>query len=688
MKSRIALIMVFTLILVTFSGCVMSTGTVSEPVSQTDTDTKADEEPDQNKDKDSGDAATAGKDVYAKDSEKEEINESGDDISEGEIEAVAEDILSKMTTEQKLAQMMVVTLRSNLDDSEFAQELSGDYSDLFTKYDFGGVILYKGNIVDADQTFTMINDIQKAALNSELAIPMFVCVDQEGGIVNRVSYGSVTSGNMALTATGEVSNAKESGKIIGSELSALGFNVDFAPVCDVNSNPNNPIIGVRSFSDDPDIVSEYLTAFMEGIQDYNIITALKHFPGHGDVDQDSHTGLPKSMLTKDKLMECELLPFKAGIEKGADMIMTAHIQYPEIETQTCISKLDGEEIFLPATLSEKILTGILRDELGYNGIIITDAVDMDAIATHFDRTEAAEMAINAGADILLCSMNLYKGDEHNTLANEEAFFQSVVKSAEEGKIDAQRIDESVLRILKLKLKRNIMDITLENIEDESAKESLSEVGSVEKRQAQWDITKQAVTLLKNDDVLPFDGTKTEKTLVLYPSDSRKASVEYSIDRLKEEGLVTDTDFSLLLYDELTASDDTLNKELEESDNIIIMSQSATRNEELVKIIDMAHESGKKVLLLSLNLPYDAACYENADAVLCAYQAYGTAYDEEGRGPFNLNVAVAFCMSYGEAVPQGTLPVNIPTLISKDDGEYEFSDTWLYERGSGFMNWGK
>ena len=186
-----------------------------------------------------------------------------------------------MTPEQKLSQMMIVGLRSDPNNTKCATEINEDYAELLKKYDFGGIILFTGNITDVPQTVKLIRDSQDAAMNSENGMPMFMCVDQEGGMVNRVSFGTTSSGNMALAATGDVSLVEESAKTMGDEIKALGFNMDFAPVSDVNSNPANPIIGVRSFSDDPEIAAEYVTSFIKGLDSAGIFSALKHFPGQG-----------------------------------------------------------------------------------------------------------------------------------------------------------------------------------------------------------------------------------------------------------------------------------------------------------------------------------------------------------------------------------------------------------------------
>ncbi len=225
-----------------------------------------------------------------------------------DTEEIVEEMLGKMSTEEKLAQMMIVALRSDGKNTKTAAELTDAYKEVLQKYDFGGIIFYSGNIQNVEQTVNLIQDCQEAALSSTNGIPMFMAVDQEGGLVNRVSFGVSTSGNMALSATEDTSLTQASSEMLAEEISALGFNLDFAPVCDVNNNPSNSVIGIRSFSDDPLITAEYVRAYLTGLQKYDICSALKHFPGHGNVGEDSYTGLPSSELTVDELTECELFP--------------------------------------------------------------------------------------------------------------------------------------------------------------------------------------------------------------------------------------------------------------------------------------------------------------------------------------------------------------------------------------------
>lgn len=600
-----------------------------------------------------------------------------------DIDKQVNGIIANMTIEQKLAQMMIIAIRYEPDTSKGITKLTKAYKKLLKKYDFGGLIMYANNMTDINQTVTMIREAQSASMKSANGIPMFICVDQEGGLVNRVSFGTTGSGNMALAATGDTSNTEEIAGILGEEISALGFNMDFAPVSDVNNNPDNPVIGTRSFSDDPNTVAENVVAFIDGLNKYNISTSVKHFPGHGNVGEDSHTKLPLSELTLDELKECELIPFEAGIEAGADMIMTAHIQYPNIDDTTYISKDDGKEVYLPATLSKKIMTGLLRDEMGFDGIIISDSMQMDAIATHFDETDAAVLAINAGVDLLIRPSDVYQDDEINTFPDVNKYMKKLAARVKAGDITEERLDESVGRILRLKFKKGIMTDTLSVTKKTQIKNAKKVVGIPENHTREWEIASEGITLVKNENnAFPIDGMPGENTLILIPSEYRRASVEYAINRLEKESLVNPKNVDVICYSDITIKSKALKKALNKADNLLILSQSTKKNDLVCSIIEKAHKNGAKVTFLSLNLPYDVACYTDVDAALCVYHAYGSAYDSEGNGPFNLNVAVAVCSVFAESVPQGTLPVNIPKIIENEDGSISYSDQLLYERGFG------
>lgn len=570
-----------------------------------------------------------------------------------------EEILARMSTKQKLAQMMIVSPRGNIGS---AYGLSGAFYELISDYDFGGIIFFATNISSAEQTIYLVRDCQSAALDSRPGVPMFTCLDQEGGLVTRVSFGTNAPGNMALAATGDVDLTEEMAGILGSEIKALGFNTDFAPVSDVNNNPANPIIGIRSFSDDPEVTADNVVAYIEGLDDYNICSTLKHFPGHGNVGEDSHTGLPCSWLTKDELKSCELIPFKAGIDAGADMIMTAHIQYPYIESETYISKKDGAEVYLPATLSHTIITGLLRNELGFDGVIMTDAMEMAAISAHFDDIDAATMAINAGVDMLLCPVDMYYDSWSGTFPEVESYLNRLEARVDSGEIDEDRLDESVTRILKLKKEKGIINNTLSESASSQVSHAYDVIASPEHSEREWAIAYKGLTVLKNDgNMIPLNGNNGRKTLVVIQYESVRSKADCALWRLDNEGIADADNITVMSLSDLANRG--VGSVISGYDNIILISQSTTKDYTISDAINTAHSYGKKAVLISAGLPYDVAHYNDADAIICAY------------GSFYPNAAAAVCACFGQRKAEGVLPVNIPKINS--DGSY--SDEILYWR---------
>ena len=393
-----------------------------------------------------------------------------------------EEMLSKMTTKEKIAQMLMPAFRTY--DGVNVTNLNEKIENLIANYGFAGVILFAQNNSSTEQTLKLIDAMQKANIKNEDRPQLLISVDQEGAGVTRLAEGTQGPGNMALGATGDSQNSYNMGAIIGTELNSIGYNVDFAPVVDVNNNPSNPVIGVRSFSDDANTVAQFGSKFMEGLKDKNIITSLKHFPGHGDTSTDSHTGLPRIEKTYSELKQNELIPFIKCIEDGAEMIMTAHIQYPKIETETYTSIKDGSEIELPATLSKKIITDILRNDLGYNGVVVTDAMEMQAIADNFDKLDSAKLAINAGVDIILIPVATTTAEELEAL---DEYITNVAELVDNGEILEENVNKAVLRILTLKENNGLLN-TYSNTNLQTKIDNAKKiVGSKENHDKEWEI---------------------------------------------------------------------------------------------------------------------------------------------------------------------------------------------------------
>ena len=365
------------------------------------------------------------------------ISCSGDDGTNSTTDEV-EARLSKMTLREKVGQMFFVrmeTLDTTIHWNTYAElqenpilEVTQTMRKVNENYPVGGLILYAWNIENETQLSKLISQIR--ALNGS---PL-LCIDEEGGRVARIAnnpnfdvkkYESMA----AIGATGDPKNAYECGNTIGTYLKRYGFDIDFAPVADVNTNPENIIIGPRAFSDKPEVAAPMVTNYLQGLKDAGITGCIKHFPGHGDTKADTHFGYASTQKTWSEMLDCEMVTFKAGIQWGCQMIMTAHIGAP---------KVTGSDI--PSTMSPIILQDKLRGELGYQNIIITDGMEMGAITQQYTSAEAAVGSIQAGVDIVLGPKNLAEA------------FDAVIAAVNNGTISEERINQSVRRILKLKMK--------------------------------------------------------------------------------------------------------------------------------------------------------------------------------------------------------------------------------------------
>lgn len=343
-----------------------------------------------------------------------------------------QNILESLTLEEKIGQLFIAAFRYDSNNKPL-QILDLSTRQKIHKCHPGGVILFSQNIKTIPQTQKLIKDMQ--AISN---IPLFIAIDEEGGRISRLNnsekmHATRLPGNEVLGKTGDPEMAYEVGALLGRELSSLGFNMNFAPVADINTNPENPVIGDRSFGSDPNKVADMVEAMVRGMQEQNVCAVLKHFPGHGDTASDTHTGAVVINHNIERLRTNEFIPFERGISAGADGIMTAHIKAPQITKDE-----------LPATLSGKFLKEILRDEMGFERLIITDALEMGAISKYWTSADAAIKAIEAGADMLLIPESL-----------EEAF-EALIEAVRQGRITEERLDRSVRRVLSVKNDRGIL----------------------------------------------------------------------------------------------------------------------------------------------------------------------------------------------------------------------------------------
>jgi len=359
----------------------------------------------------------------------EEIKNNDDDKNES---SDVEVVLNEMTLDEKIYQMMFVTPESITGMGQVVAAGETTKAAL-GEYPVGGIIYFTPNLENREQVTQMIKNSQEFSKRG-----LFIGVDEEGGKVARLSANPEMGIEKVepMKEVGEAGNkdrAYEIGKTLGEELSTLGFNVDFAPVADIITNKNNTEIGDRAFGDSGEKAAPFVEAVVSGLEEKNVSATLKHFPGHGSTENNSHTGYSESMRTLEQLRAEEFIPFKKGIDAGADFIMISHATYVNVTEEDC-----------PASLSKEIIGDLLIDEIGFNGIVITDSFSMGAITENYSAKEAAVKAINAGVNMILMPVSV------------KETFTGIKEAVEDGEIGIEKIDESVRKILSLKSEKGIL----------------------------------------------------------------------------------------------------------------------------------------------------------------------------------------------------------------------------------------
>ena len=407
--------------------------------------------------------------VQKQDAAQEEMS-----LEEKALQAKINEMLADMTLEEKAAQMFMITPEALTGTGQVLE--AGDMTrEAIDKYPVGGLIYFTQNLQDPEQVRSMTGNVQKFA-RERTGLPMLLSVDEEGGTITRfggnLSFDYDSSADMAgIGASGDPQQAYALGEKIGKFLGSLGFNMDNAPDADVLTNLENTVVKDRSFGSDCDTVSEMALAELEGLEDQGVKGLLKHFPGHGATTADTHEGYAYTDATLEEMKSNELVPFADGIEAGVDIIMVGHISCPQVT--------GNEE---PASLSEKMITGVLREEMGFDGVVITDAMNMGAIAENYSPAEASVKAVLAGADMILMPEDFQQA------------YTGVLNAVKSGKITQERIDASVTRIIGLKLE---MSGYLENLENTGSEEA-------EETGAYSAVTKDTETLPQNGYTVVID----------------------------------------------------------------------------------------------------------------------------------------------------------------------------------------
>ncbi|EPD90700.1 hypothetical protein HMPREF1486_05733 [Streptomyces sp. HPH0547] len=563
-------------------------------------------------------------------------------MSSSAVRARATALLRRMSLEQKVGQLFVVEIYGQAADTEHARnrELYGvaTPAQVIEKYRPGGVIYFDArrgpdNVREPGQIARLSNGLQRAALHSGARVPLLVSIDQEGGSVvyRMLEPATQLPGNMALAATRSPRDAHDSADIIGTELAAVGINQNYAPVADVNVNPANPVIGVRSFGSDPGLCAEYVSVAVRGYHEGGVASAAKHFPGHGDTDMDSHTGLPEIKHTRAELDRIDLPPFRAAIRRGVDTIMTAHIVVPSLDPSR-----------VPATMSHPIVTGLLREELGFDGLIATDALDMGGATGDFPPDVAPVRAFQAGCDQLVLAPKL------------DTAFGAVLDAVRTGKISRERLDSSVRRSLEHKLRRRLF--TKPYV---SERRAVRTVGSKRHRARAREITERSITLIRNESgALPLPDSPATVLITGWGatplSDLARAIGERRGRRTTtlETGAVPTTAKIAQAVEAARTHDVT----------VVLANAAAAGKEDgaaQAELIKALVATDSRVVVAGVRLPYDIRRFPDVPAYLATY-SYGTP----------AMTALARVL-HGETRPQGKLPVAIPTLDTPGRPLYPF-----------------
>ncbi|WP_092502977.1 glycoside hydrolase family 3 protein [Virgibacillus subterraneus] len=553
---------------------------------------------------------------------------------ENERYNVIDKAIEGMTVKQKIGQMLMPDFRNWA--GENVTEMLPEIEQTVKEYDLGGVILFRENVVTTEQTAELVAAYQEASEKYGL----LMTIDQEGGIVTRLQSGTDFPGNMALGATRSTDLSHNVGKAIGEELNALGINMNLAPVMDVNNNPDNPVIGVRSFGGSPELVADMGIAYTKGLQNTGVAATAKHFPGHGDTAVDSHLGLPEVPYDKERLMDVELFPFQKAMEANIDAIMTAHVTFPKIDDTKVVSKKDGTEISLPATLSHKVLTGLMREEMGYDGLIITDALNMNAITEHFGSVDAVIRAVKAGTDIVLMPVGL------------EKVADGLLNAVETGEISEERIEASVERILTLKIKRKIIKSESPTPVDEIVENAEEVVGAEQHKQVETEVANKSITLLKNNNALPLELSNEEKVVVVgnsFVNSLYNAVTEYhpNTEVIQTAGPLSDEQLA----------------QVQSASAVIVgtytynVSGRSEDSSQMQMVNQLIEEASSPVIGVGIRNPYDIMAYPEIDGYLAQYGFRDASFEATAASLF------------GENNPTGLLPVTIPG--ENGDALFEF-----------------
>ncbi len=529
---------------------------------------------------------------------------------------------NSMTLEQAVGQQFLLTF-------EGREAPADQFLEVLWRQHIGGVVLFRHkNMGNLAELRGLTRALQRAATESGQP-PLLIAADQEGGQLIAVDQTTPFPGNMALGAAGSDKLAYKVGRALGKELSAVGINVDFAPVCDVNSNPLNPVIGTRSFGEDPKLVARMSAALIRGLQSAGVAATAKHFPGHGDTSSDSHRGAPIVRHNAKRIRSVELFPFRAAVDSKVRLVMTAHIVMPA---------LNGGSDELPATLSPRLLRDLLRRKMRFDGVIVSDALDMHAMEQGPGYVAETMAAVAAGIDLLLFN---------HDLSRVEPACSNLVQAARRGLLSADEIHASARRIMTLKswIKRQ-------------QQESLTVIGCKEHLQLAQEVARKSITVVRDTArLLPLRVGADEKIAVaiprpqdLTPADTSSYVKPVLADVLRRYHPRVD-EFSFAMSpaaEEIGA----LSERMAKYDVVVLGTINATAHPAQARLVKKLIKQRTRMITVALRMPYDLAAYPAVPTYICTYSILPPAME-----------ALAEAL-FGRIPFAGALPVTIPGSFAK------------------------
>jgi beta-N-acetylhexosaminidase len=561
--------------------------------------------------------------------------------------------LKQMSLDEKIGQLISVGINATFlnQDSEAFKALRHQVVDNHV----GGIILFKGPVYESVMICNRMQEIAK--------YPLLISADLEAGSGMRFDDTVNFPWNMAIAATGNADYARRSGELTGREARAMGIQQIYAPVSDVNNNAANPVINVRSYGEDPNEVARFVSAFVAGAQHAGVIATAKHFPGHGDTATDSHRGLPEIDVTRDRLNSVELVPFRAAVDAGVGAVMTGHIGLPLIDS-TEISPLpknvklkatdttDEAEIVsakgtMPTTLSP-VMNGILRNDLKFDGLIVTDAMSMSGLTLYFTQEEASVRALEAGADLLLKP------------ADPDASLRGVRDAVKQGRLTEQRIEQSARKILAAKYDLGLAQqrvTPLEGIDREVAGKAASELAD--------DIASDAITLVRNDaKLLPLNLTSTSRVfnLAITNGDDRAFITQAFVGAMSRGGIKMET----LVLDDRSSDNDVVKAidKATRADMVIVSMYGRVRTGQArsvalpdsgTKALNELISRNAKMVGISFGNPYILMSFPKLPSYIVAYGDMPSLQEESAQALL------------GKTDFKGRLPISLPGLYPRGQG---------------------